>query len=250
MNTRHLWSMTLLALAAHSAIAAVSADEARKLGSTLTATGAERAGNADKTIPEYTGGLTAPPAGYEKGSGVRPDPFGTDKPLYSIKADRHRQARSQADGRHQGDAEEVPGDDARGRLSDPPLDGLPEVRHRQHGQERHFGQDHRRRPGCRRHLCRHPVPDPQDRQRGDVEPPAALQRPELLRAVRLGQRRLGRQGGARHDRPGLCRLPVLRPQAHAACRARTTSTSAPRSPTPRRLVAPARHCWCRTTSTR
>ena len=86
MNTRHLWSTTLLALAANSALAGVSADEAKKLGTTLTATGAERAGNADKTIPEYSGGLTTPPAGYEKGSGVRPDPFATDKPLYSIKA--------------------------------------------------------------------------------------------------------------------------------------------------------------------
>src|SRR6476620_6543862 len=86
MNSRHLWSATLLALAANSAIAGVSADEAKTLGSTLTATGAERAGNADNTIPEYSGGLTTLPAGYEKGSGVRPDPFGTDKPLYSIKA--------------------------------------------------------------------------------------------------------------------------------------------------------------------
>ena len=68
MNTRHLWTATLIALAAGNVIAGVSADEAKALGTTLTATGAERAGNADKTIPEYTGGLTTPPAGYVKGS--------------------------------------------------------------------------------------------------------------------------------------------------------------------------------------
>ena len=86
MTLRTLCAGASLALAAAAACGAVTADEAKKLGSTLTATGAERAGNADKTIPEYTGGLTAPPAGYVKGSGVRPDPYGADKPLYSIKA--------------------------------------------------------------------------------------------------------------------------------------------------------------------
>ena len=37
--------------------AAVSADEAKQLGTTLTAVGAEKAGNKDGTIPEYTGGI-------------------------------------------------------------------------------------------------------------------------------------------------------------------------------------------------
>ncbi|MDM0050459.1 DUF1329 domain-containing protein [Variovorax sp. J22R115] len=85
-KTGPLWAGALLALAAHSALAAVAADEAKKLGTTLTQTGAERAGNADKSIPEYTGGLTTPPAGYEKGSGIRPDPYAADKPLYAITA--------------------------------------------------------------------------------------------------------------------------------------------------------------------
>ncbi|MGJ7512065.1 DUF1329 domain-containing protein [Variovorax sp. GT1P44] len=86
MKTRSLWTGALIALAAQSALAAVGADEAKKLGTTLTQTGAERAGNADKSIPEYTGGLTTPPAGYEKGSGIRPDPYATEKPLYAITA--------------------------------------------------------------------------------------------------------------------------------------------------------------------
>lgn len=83
---KHLWAATVLALAGASALAAVSAEEARKLGTSLTTVGAEMAGNAEKTIPPYTGGLTTPPAGYEKGSGVRPDPFANEKPLFSITA--------------------------------------------------------------------------------------------------------------------------------------------------------------------
>ncbi|RJF91881.1 DUF1329 domain-containing protein [Noviherbaspirillum saxi] len=76
----------LLAAQAGALHAAVSADEAKKLGTTLTLVGAEKAGNKDGTIPEYTGGLTTPPAGFVKGSGVRPDPFASEKPLFSIDA--------------------------------------------------------------------------------------------------------------------------------------------------------------------
>ncbi len=64
--------------------AAVTAEEARQLGSTLTPVGAQKAGNADKSIPDYTGGLTTAPASYKKGSGIRPDPFESEKPLYTI----------------------------------------------------------------------------------------------------------------------------------------------------------------------
>ena len=89
MNQRKLLAvaatMSVLAIAAGDALAAVSADEAKKLGTTLTSTGAERAGNADKSIPDYTGGLTTPPASYAKGSGIRPDPYAGEKPLYAIK---------------------------------------------------------------------------------------------------------------------------------------------------------------------
>jgi len=81
---KSIWVLTALALASAAAFAAVSADEAKKLGSTLTPVGAEMAGNADKTITAYTGGLTTAPAGFQKGSGIRPDPFANEKPLYSI----------------------------------------------------------------------------------------------------------------------------------------------------------------------
>jgi hypothetical protein len=65
---------------------AVPEPEAKQLGKNLTAVGAEMAGNKDGSIPAYTGGLTTPPANYQKGSGIRPDPFAGEKPLFSIDA--------------------------------------------------------------------------------------------------------------------------------------------------------------------
>jgi hypothetical protein len=64
--------------------AAVTADEARQLGSTLTEFGAVQAGNADGSIPAYTGGLTQAPAGHKSGSGRWADPYADEKPLYRI----------------------------------------------------------------------------------------------------------------------------------------------------------------------
>jgi hypothetical protein len=72
-----------LALACGGAFAATP-EEARQLGANLTAVGAEKAGNKEGTIPEYTGGLSALPAAYVKGSGVRPDPYASDKPRLVI----------------------------------------------------------------------------------------------------------------------------------------------------------------------
>ena len=74
----------LAALCTSTAWAAVSADEAKQLGTTLTAVGAEKAGNKDGTIPEYTGGLTTPPANFQAGAGIRPDPFASEKPRLVI----------------------------------------------------------------------------------------------------------------------------------------------------------------------
>lgn len=59
-----------------------SADD---LGKTLTPFGAQRAGNADGSIPEWTGGITAPPPTYVKGT-HHPDPFPDDKVLFTITA--------------------------------------------------------------------------------------------------------------------------------------------------------------------
>ena len=83
-----MFRMTLIAVAAASLCsgswAAVSADEAKQLGSNRTPIGAEKAGNKDGTIPSYTGGLTALPAEFKKGDGLRPDPFALEKPIYSV----------------------------------------------------------------------------------------------------------------------------------------------------------------------
>lgn len=66
------------------ALGAVTPEQAKQLGTTLTGVGAEMAGSKDGQIPPYTGGLTTIPPGYKKGSGFRPDPFASEKPLYSV----------------------------------------------------------------------------------------------------------------------------------------------------------------------
>jgi hypothetical protein len=73
-----------LLLIATAATARINAEDAKKLGGPLTAVGAEKAGNADGSIPEYEGGLTRAPAGYKAGSGSRVDPFADEKPLFSV----------------------------------------------------------------------------------------------------------------------------------------------------------------------
>jgi hypothetical protein len=65
------------------AFAKVTEAEAAKLGDSLTPLGGEKAGNADGSIPAWTGGITAPPAGYSPGD-FHPDPFPGDKPLFTI----------------------------------------------------------------------------------------------------------------------------------------------------------------------
>lgn len=65
-----------------NAFAAVSADEAAKLGQSLTPMGAEKAGNGD-AIPAWDGGLQSIPAGY-KNDGIYVNPFPDEKPLFTI----------------------------------------------------------------------------------------------------------------------------------------------------------------------
>ena len=87
MNTqlKRLAFACTLAFAA-SAQAAVTADEAKALGTTLTPIGADKGANKDGTIPAYAGGLTTPPAGYKAGDGIRPNPFASEKPKFSVDA--------------------------------------------------------------------------------------------------------------------------------------------------------------------
>ncbi|GAA0688556.1 DUF1329 domain-containing protein [Marinobacterium maritimum] len=82
-------SVTAMTLGAGSALAKVSAEEAAKLRNELTPVGAERAGNADGSIPEWTGGMTAAPKGHKAG-GFRVDPFADEKPLFTITASNYQ----------------------------------------------------------------------------------------------------------------------------------------------------------------
>jgi hypothetical protein len=72
---------------AGAAGAAVSPQEAARLGAELTPLGGEKAGNAAGTIPAWDGGLSSPAkAGFPdfKSPGRAPDPFPNDKPLFKI----------------------------------------------------------------------------------------------------------------------------------------------------------------------
>ncbi|UZE20256.1 DUF1329 domain-containing protein [Pseudomonas sp. B21-054] len=90
-NTLLNTCLLTLALAGVSlAQAAVPPEQVARLKSELTPFGAERAGNADGSIPAWDGGYTKVVAGYKPGD-KRPDPFAGDKPLYSIKASNMEQ---------------------------------------------------------------------------------------------------------------------------------------------------------------
>ncbi len=95
MNTRIITTPRAIQLAAllacaaalaPAAQAAISADEAKALGTTLTAIGADKAANADGSIPAYSGGLTTAPAGFKPGDGLRPNPYAGEKPRLVIDA--------------------------------------------------------------------------------------------------------------------------------------------------------------------
>jgi hypothetical protein len=80
-----LLAASLIAGCAMSAAAFAATETAADLGGTLTPFGAIKAGNADGTIPAWTGGDTTPTAGYVPG-GPRIDPFASEKPLFVITA--------------------------------------------------------------------------------------------------------------------------------------------------------------------
>lgn len=63
--------------------AEMTPDEIARLGKDLTPNGAEMAGNADGSIPAWTGGLTKPPVGWDPKMGYV-DPFKDEKPLFTI----------------------------------------------------------------------------------------------------------------------------------------------------------------------
>ena len=79
-------SIALMFATAQPAFAAVSAQEAEALKSTLTPMGGEKAGNKDGSIPAWIGGYTTVPANYKAGD-RHFDPFANEKPLYSVTAE-------------------------------------------------------------------------------------------------------------------------------------------------------------------
>jgi hypothetical protein len=93
MNARTLFPLAVAGLVLATAPrAGLTAEEPDQQAATLTEIGAERAGNAEGTIPAYDGGLTTPPSSYRPGSGSRPDPFAGERPLFSVdarNADQH-----------------------------------------------------------------------------------------------------------------------------------------------------------------
>jgi uncharacterized protein DUF1329 len=71
------------------AAAAASAADAAKLGAELTPLGAEKAANADGSIPAWDGGITsASQAGFAnfRPGQHHPDPYANDKPLFTVTA--------------------------------------------------------------------------------------------------------------------------------------------------------------------
>ncbi|MFL1464692.1 DUF1329 domain-containing protein [Marinobacter sp. HN1S83] len=83
LNKKLLASGVLAAsMFAGNAFGAVSAEEAAKLGDSLTPIGAEKAGNGDE-IPAWDGGLKEAPAGYND-DGIYVNPFPDDEVLFTI----------------------------------------------------------------------------------------------------------------------------------------------------------------------
>ncbi|NWL76599.1 DUF1329 domain-containing protein [Pseudomonas taiwanensis] len=83
-----------LSLTCQSTQAAVSAEQAGQLGTSLTPLGAEMAGNAAGTIPAWSGGLPKD-SGNRDAAGFLSDPFVSEKPLFTISAQNMAQYQDQ-----------------------------------------------------------------------------------------------------------------------------------------------------------
>ncbi|GLZ27384.1 hypothetical protein Pstu01_40530 [Stutzerimonas stutzeri] len=88
-KTGKLLSVLAFSLLASSVMAAVSPEEAAKLGTSLTPLGAEKAGNADGTIPEWAGGLKTDAAPLKNGHLT--NPFKDEQPKFVITAQNAEQ---------------------------------------------------------------------------------------------------------------------------------------------------------------
>jgi len=91
MNKSKLAICFLGSFLAGSALAAVSPQEAARLGKDLTPTGAEMAGNADGSIPAWNPNGPAIPADFKPGSGTYPSPYQGESPVFTIDGSNWKQ---------------------------------------------------------------------------------------------------------------------------------------------------------------
>jgi len=86
-------ALASLLFAAGIASAKVSEEEAARLGVDLTPLGGEIAANADGTIPQWSGKWKGVPPGlsYDGPGSKPPDPYGDEKPLFSITPENYLQ---------------------------------------------------------------------------------------------------------------------------------------------------------------
>jgi hypothetical protein len=90
LNRNVLAGVVGLCTSIATAHAAISAEDAARLGKDLTPMGAIKAGNADGSIPAWSGGITQAPSGYTPGS-HHIDPFASDNIKFTITADNLQQ---------------------------------------------------------------------------------------------------------------------------------------------------------------
>jgi hypothetical protein len=91
INKKMLAVSAFSSLLASGALAAVSPEEAAKLAKELTPMGAERAGNADGSIPAWNEAGTPIPANFVAGSDNYVDAYAGEEPLYTIDASNWQQ---------------------------------------------------------------------------------------------------------------------------------------------------------------
>ena len=217
--------------------AAVSADEAKALGTTLTADRrreGRQQGRHDPRVhrrPDHAAGR------LQGGRRHPPEPVRRREAAPGDRRQEHGAARRQADRGHQGAAAEVP-DLPRRRVPDAPhASRFPKCVADNTAKNATGAKTHQRRPLDRRRARRLPVPDPEDRLRGDVEPPGALQRPGLRGQVPQPEASTPAAAPTlATEGVSVAGIPVLGQQP----RPRPTPSGASSSPTPARRAAPAR----------
>ena len=89
--TRTLMAFGLSTLMSGGVLAGVSPEEAARLGKDLTPTGAERAGNADGSIPEWNPNGPPVPADFVPGSDNYINPYPDEKPLFTIDINNYKE---------------------------------------------------------------------------------------------------------------------------------------------------------------